>query len=75
MQRQSGLQKELAKPRIDKRYPVENAEHMAQATKPSEGIRDMHLMNNVVGGHPVSLLSASVDLLSRFGHQIVRNGL
>jgi hypothetical protein len=45
MQRQSGLQKVLAKPRMDKGKPVENTEHMAQVTKPSEGIRDMHLVN------------------------------
>jgi hypothetical protein len=38
----------LAKPRMDKGKPVENAEHMAQVTKPSEGIRDIHLVN--VGG-------------------------
>ena len=50
MQRQYSLQKVLASARMDKGKPVENAEHMAQATKPSEGIRDVYLVN-VHGGY------------------------
>jgi hypothetical protein len=30
---------------MDKGKSVEDAEHMAQATKPSEGIRDVYLVN------------------------------